>query len=59
MTKSIKLPYKINLRISESEYQFLQDLRNRDILISSYIRTAIKSTPRFLNYILKLKSKEL
>ncbi len=49
--KKTKYKHIVNIRVSTDEYIFLQDLKNKDISISNYLRISMKLTPRYMNFI--------
>lgn len=43
--------HMLNLRLNEVEWGFLQTLKEKGVAMSEYIRTTMKTTPRYQDYI--------
>ena len=48
----------MNLRLNDVEWQFLQELKESGTSMSEYIRTTMKATPRYQNFIKILYGKQ-
>ena len=43
--------FVFNVRVNEVEWQFLQSLKDKGISMSEYVRTTMKTTPRYQDYV--------